>query len=194
MADMPRVVDHEHRRAQIIASTRAVLARDGIEGATMRNIARQARCTTGRITHYFADKDELMIAVLRSIHRSSRQRMESVLDDGGNLLERAITTSMPLDSERRDEWAIWVTFWAHAVHSDALQAELRIRYAEWTALVAGLLGTEPESPTVTMLVASIDGLGTRIALDPNGVPDVERSVSIIVATAIAAANASATTS
>lgn len=122
-----------------------------------------------------------MIAVLRSIHRSSRQRMEDVLDDGDNLVQRVINTTMPLDDERRDEWVIWVTFWAHAVQSDALRAELSVRYADWTGLLAGLLGTHPDNPDVTMLVALIDGLGTRIALDPGGIADAERSVSAIVA-------------
>ena len=190
---MPRVVDHELRRDQIIRATRAVLARDGVDGATMRNIARQARCSTGRITHYFADKDELMIAVLRSIHLSSRQRMDSVLEDGDNRLERVINATMPLDDERRDEWAIWVTFWAHAVQNDTLQTELSVRYADWTALLAGLLGTDPDNTAVTMLVALIDGLGTRIALDPAGIPDVERRVSTVVATTIAAANLNTST-
>lgn len=183
---MPRVVDHEQRRQQIVRATRAVLARDGVDGATMRNIARQARCTTGRITHYFAGKDELMVAVLRSIHRSSRQRMERALGDGDDRLDRVINATMPVDQERWDEWAIWMTFCAHAAHSEALRSELRLRYADWTNLLAGLLGTETDSPSVTMLVALIDGLGARIALDPAVIPDVDRRVSAIIETAITA--------
>jgi AcrR family transcriptional regulator len=179
---MPRIVDHDQRRAQIVRATRRVLARDGVDGATMRNIAKQARCTTGRITHYFADKDELMIAVLRSIHGSSRRRIERALQNDQDDLGRVIEATLPLDDERREEWVGWVSFWAQAARSDALQAELSVRYTDWTELLAVLLGTETGDPAVTMLVALIDGVGTRIALDPDGIPDAEHAVSAIVAT------------
>lgn len=151
----------------------------------MRMIARQAKCTTGRITHYFADKDELMIAVLRSVHRSSRERMESALTADDNRLEHVITAALPLDDDRREEWLIWVTFWALAVPSDALQQELGKRYADWTALLASMIGAAPDDSVVTTLVSLIDGLGTRLALDPTGVSDLERCVAAVVAHAAA---------
>lgn len=88
---------------------------------------------------------------------------------------------------------VWATFWAHAVQSDALPAELRERYADWTALLAGLIGAELDNIAVTSLVASIGGLGTRIALDPGGVPDVEQGLATVVELAISAADPSTRT-
>lgn len=164
---MPKEVDHDQRRAEIVRAARTVLARDGVDGATMRRIAREASCTTGRITHYFVDKDELMIAVLRSVHHSSRQRMEVALREpnGDARLERIIEATLPLDDERRDEWSIWITFLAYAVSSDALQTELKVRYDDWSALLANVVETDPQSDTVRALVALIDGLGARGTVD-----------------------------
>lgn len=175
---MPKEVDHDERRAEIVCAARTVLARDGVDGATMRRIAREARCTTGRITHYFVDKDELMIAVLRSVHRSSRQRMEAALrdPDGDARLERVIEAALPLDAERRNEWSIWMTFLAHAVTSAALQSELKVRYVDWSALLAGVMGTEPDSDTVAVLVALIDGLGMRGTVDASSRLDSVRLI------------------
>jgi TetR/AcrR family transcriptional repressor of bet genes len=178
---VPRVVDHQQRREQIVSATRSVLASNGLDGTTMRNIARHARCTTGRITHYFDSKDELMIAVLRSIHCASRQRLERELEPGDDALRRTILSTLPLDAERRDEWAIWVSFWANAIQSDALRSELSVRYAAWTELLAGILGTRSDDPNVTLLVAWIDGLGTRIVLDPNGIDGIEAIVDATLA-------------
>lgn len=165
---MPRVVDHDQRRAEIVRAAHVVLARDGVDGATMRRIARKARCTTGRITHYFADKDELLIEVLRSIHRRTRERIRSALraPDSDSRFERVIEAALPLDSERLEEWRVWLTFWAYGLSSEALRDELRIRYDDWSALLAASTGLPPDGPETRTLVALIDGLGTRATLAP----------------------------
>lgn len=141
----------------------------------MRRIATAAGCTTGRITHYFADKDELMIAVLRSAHRSSRERIEATLrsTSGDAQLEGVIAAALPLDAERRDEWSIWMTFLAHATTSALLQDELRVRYDDWSALLARVIDDEPNSHAVKRLVAYIDGLGTRFTVGAIDHADIE---------------------
>ena len=176
--EVPKAVDHDQRRAEIVRAARVVLARDGIDGATMRRIASEAQCTTGRITHYFVDKDDVMIAVLRSVHHSSRQRMEAALrePDAQARLERVIEAALPLDAERRDEWSIWMTFLAHAVHSAALQAELKVRYDDWSALLAGVVEDDPGSEAVRRFVALIDGLGMRVTVDASSRLDIVRMI------------------
>jgi AcrR family transcriptional regulator len=62
----PNGDDRIGRRAMIIAATIRVLSREGIRGATMRAIAREMGLTTGIISHYFKDKDELMHEALQT--------------------------------------------------------------------------------------------------------------------------------
>lgn len=119
-----------------------------------------------------------MIAVLRSVHRSSRQRMEVALNgpDREARLERVIDAALPLDSERRDEWAIWMTFLAQAVSSAALQTELRVRYEDWSSVLADVVGIDPESDTIRALVGLIDGLGMRATVDASTRGDILRLI------------------
>ncbi len=53
------------RRTLIVKAARDVFAREGLDGASMRSIARSAGCTTGAIYPYFHGKEELYSAVLR---------------------------------------------------------------------------------------------------------------------------------
>ncbi|MEY4377816.1 MAG: hypothetical protein RJB26_2366 [Pseudomonadota bacterium] len=54
------------RRAEIIAATLRVIGQTGISGATMRGIAREMGLTTGVISHYFRDKNELLQEALQT--------------------------------------------------------------------------------------------------------------------------------
>jgi AcrR family transcriptional regulator len=44
---MPKIVDWDARRDEILSATWRVIVRDGIAGATVRAIAREAGCSPG---------------------------------------------------------------------------------------------------------------------------------------------------
>ena len=58
------MVDQTERRTQVAAAARAVIARDGLEGASVRRVAAEAGSSTTVVTHYFADKDALLLAAV----------------------------------------------------------------------------------------------------------------------------------
>ena len=58
------VADGQDRRAEVVAATRRVIARDGLDKASMRAIAQELGCTTGVLTHYFRDKEAMLDVVL----------------------------------------------------------------------------------------------------------------------------------
>ena len=55
-----------NRKSEIVAATIRVIERKGINGASMRAIAQELGLTTGVITHYFSDKDQLLLEVLQT--------------------------------------------------------------------------------------------------------------------------------
>ena len=57
-------VDPAQRKNEIVAVTFDLIARDGIESATMRQVATAAGATTGRVTHHFATRAELLVGTL----------------------------------------------------------------------------------------------------------------------------------
>jgi AcrR family transcriptional regulator len=176
-AGVPKVVDVEARRREILEATWRVIAREGIEAATMRRIAESAGCTTGLVTHYFAGKDEILIAALREVHAAAGRRMVACLAERRGLaaLEAVLLEALPLDAERVQEWKVWLTFWGQALTARALVAEQRSRYAEWRRVVRELLRQarrdrelDPAANVegcVDETIALVDGLGIQAVFE-----------------------------
>lgn len=174
---MPKVVDHAQRRQELVAATWTVIAGEGIDAATIRRIAEAAGCTTGRITHYFDAKDDILVAALRAVHLAAASRMASAIatgdDNPTNTLRAVISEALPHDAERRTEWRVWLAFWSRAAGTQALRDEQTRRYAEWRALLTSLVAAVPprraravNEVTVDLLSAAIDGLGIQAVLEP----------------------------
>ena len=62
-----RPTNHDERRRRIAAVTVEVIARDGLEAATVRRIATELGGPTKIVTHYFSDKHELLVWTYRSL-------------------------------------------------------------------------------------------------------------------------------
>src|SRR5688572_22677447 len=56
---MPKIVDPQRRRDEIAAVTLAVISKVGLENTTIRMISREGGFSSGVISHYFRDKNEL---------------------------------------------------------------------------------------------------------------------------------------
>ena len=75
---MARQADHVERRRLFAAAALNVISRDGLEGLTLREVAREAGFTTGALTHYFQSKDEVLIAASEYAADQVRAPMEEV--------------------------------------------------------------------------------------------------------------------
>src|SRR4051812_2218392 len=101
-------------RERIIEAGARAVAVHGIHGASMRVIAAEAGVSTGFITHYFADKNEVMEAVLDATNQAAGRRVLRAIRSDGTALERlraAVETMLPVDRARRQEWHVWVAVW-----------------------------------------------------------------------------------
>jgi len=169
---MPRLVDHDARKRELLDASLALVASEGIEAATLRRLARAADCTTGAITYYFEGRDALLVAMLRRAHQTTGARMLRAAGRGASPRDRlwaVLMEALPLDPERLAEWRVWLAFWGAAAGNPALVEENLARYAEWRALlqtlVRDLAGTEADLPLrVDALMGLIDGFGLQIAL------------------------------
>ena len=173
-----------------MAATWRVIAEDGLEAATVRRIAEAAGCTTGRVTHYFESKDDVLVAALRQVHRSAAERMVPHLALTGHAALRSVLLeALPLDDRRRVEWRVWVAFWGRAAADAELRTEQERRYAAWRALLEDLLrravpslGAQARRTSVDVVAAAIDGLGIQATLEPGVFSQrrLERAVDVLL--------------
>ena len=164
---MPKTVNPIEKRAEFIAASWNVIAERGFGAVSMRSVAAAAGCTTGALTHYFSDRNTLLIEALRAAHIAAAKRMVVVAGMGDSDFERlraVLLESLPLDDERYREWRVWLAFWEASMSDQNLATENRRRYSEWQALVADLLTPLSESAETAaeFLIALTDGLGLNI--------------------------------
>lgn len=178
---MPKVVDHDLRREEIAEAAWRVIARHGLHAATVREIASEARSSTGVLAHYFRDKDELLLYALRLATERTARRMAHRIRGASEpeALRAVLLEALPLDDERQVEWRIWLSFWGYAVSDTLLTREQKKRYAQWRGLVRNLIlacqrqgairhgiAAEEEADSI---VALIDGIGIQATFEPDRV-------------------------
>lgn len=121
---MPRVVDHDQRRVEIIEAACRVIARSGWDSATMAVIAAEAGYANGALKPYFSTKDDLLAAAFDHVSVQTARRMaDATVGKRGLAALRAYCREiLPLNDTTRDEARIVVPFWYKALTTAHLAA------------------------------------------------------------------------
>jgi len=178
---MPKLVDHDERRMQIAESVLRVVAREGVRGVTMRDIAREADWSIGVITHYFDDKQALLVAALAQATARVRVRMEeaSAITDPQKRICALLEAGMPLDPARTATCRIFFYFWAEGAVDKGVRAELARSYVWWRVAVRkaieaareeGLFPSLSAGALTEALVGVAEGLGVQGMFDSKTMP------------------------
>jgi AcrR family transcriptional regulator len=186
---MPKIVDWDARRDEILSATWRVIARDGIARATIRAIAREANCSRGILAHYFDDKADILGSALVMSHRRVAARMDAAAESlhGIDALRVVMLEALPLDERRDLEAQIEISFWGRALGNPALRD---LQHSEFDHLLARLrrhlreaagLGQLREGIDIGLaahqLVVLIDGISAERVLYPDRVtPDRQRKM------------------
>jgi AcrR family transcriptional regulator len=114
---VPKLVDSQQRRAELAEAVWTVIRRDGLQRASVRNVARQAGLSTGSLRHYFATQSELLCFAMRLVGDRAAARIAALepAADARLAAERLLHELVPLDDERRAEAEVWVAFTGHAL-------------------------------------------------------------------------------
>ena len=184
---MPKIVDWDARRDEILSATWRVIARDGLARATIRAIAREASCSPGILAHYFDDKADILGSALLMSHRRVAARMDTGTEglSGLEALKVVMLEALPLDERRDLEAQIEISFWGRALGT----AELReLQHTEFDHLCARLrrhlkeachrgelAGSVDISLATHQLVVLIDGLSAERVLYPGRVTPQRQS-------------------
>lgn len=111
---MPKIVDHEERRAHIVEAVTEIIMRDGFDRVTMREIAAEAGYAHGAITRYFPNKQSLLTAAFLHVFRESHIDAQLAGKRGLDGLRTLIGELLPADEERRRRARVVLTFWDRA--------------------------------------------------------------------------------
>ena len=187
---MPKIVDHDERRREIVRATWRVIRRIGVDATTVRAIAKEAGFSNGVLAHYFTNKEELLILAHEQAFQQASDRMDEKATGAVGLehLRALLLEALPLDEERDLEAYIDVSFWAQSLVNDRLrkvrtESHIAAR-ANWLANItalrdAGFITTPtPDDVLADELLMVIDSLSAQALLFPD-VITVERQIVLV---------------
>ena len=181
---VPKIVDAGVRRQDVVQAVLRIIAVDGLERASLREVADEAGLAVGSVRHYFQGSEELLVFSFGTVVDGVVSRLQSllpaVLDAGAASPEQreAVLTllggMLPLDEETAVEACAWLAFKNAARIRPVLAAEADRSHREVAAIVGTLVSTllpddEPQENLVVeaeRLLAMLDGLCMHALLQP----------------------------
>jgi len=185
---LPKIVDHNERRQEVIRATWRVIAREGIANATTREIAREANCSSGILAHYFKDKADIMASAMLAAHQDVRVRADPNLT-GLASLRQFMLECLPLDERRRFLAVVEASFWGQAVgnprllelnadETDSFRGRLRVRLQDARDQDELKPGVDIEAVILELHVL-MDGVSIQAALSPRTAPKNKQQVAML---------------
>ena len=183
---MPRIVDHVRRREELARLVVGIVQREGAEHATVRRISKVGGFSSGVLTHYFRDKDELIVFAFQWVARATFQELEQVVtaaQPGLPRLRAALEFMVPATSAPSFT-RLWLSLWGGAMGNPALARVHRAYYARWRRHLRRFLDeavrrgqvAAPDSPrdATDLLATAIDGLWIGASFEPARYPPRRR--------------------
>lgn len=130
---MPKLVDYEVRRAEIIEAVWSLISARGFQAVTMRDLAAEAGYANGALTRYFPDKESVLRAAFRRAFDATNERAVAAIGDLGGIeaLRRLALEIMPTDEVKLREARVVIGFWDYAVGDPALARYYADTTTEW---------------------------------------------------------------
>jgi AcrR family transcriptional regulator len=169
---MPKVIDIDERRQELTDAAARLIARSGLGAATLRDVAAEAGLTTGALTHYFADKRELLhCTFMASLQLRRARRPDDRPDDPHAALRAALAGALPMDEDTRRHWMVTVAFCAEAAGDAELAATQRDAYRDYRSRVTRLVercidvSADDDLKIAEQLIAAVDGVALQALFD-----------------------------
>ncbi|AII07480.1 TetR/AcrR family transcriptional regulator [Rhodococcus opacus] len=130
------------RRTAILDAAAQLIAERGYHSVRISDIAQVVGTSTGAVHYYFPGKSDVLTAALRhaidnAFDRQSREL--KAIDNAHERLLRLIDMQLPRVGPLRDEWSIWLQFWAEATLRPELRPFHNTYYARWHETVVKIV-------------------------------------------------------
>lgn len=182
---MPKFVDAALRRQEVVEAVFRIVAADGLERASLREVAEEAELAVGSVRHYFASSEELLTHSFGVVVDRISGRLDAAearLADtapGSAEHRRGVLTLLaellPLDEERAVDACVWMAFKNAARTRPFLAPEADRSHRTVAAVVGRLMmelaensGTDRQQlvTEAERLLATLDGLTMHALLQP----------------------------
>lgn len=113
---MPKIVDHQERRRQIMEASLEVFLRRGYHGVSLRDLCREVGTNTGILYHYFHSKEDLFHKTVEYFCARDESEVMTQMAKISDPMDR-IAAAIHLWERRGQEWAKLLMLWLDFVIS-----------------------------------------------------------------------------
>ncbi|MFJ7666160.1 TetR/AcrR family transcriptional regulator [Lysinibacillus sp. NPDC097195] len=119
-------MNHEERKASIAQATWKVIARDGLKGATVRSIAKEAKLSLGAVRYYFNTQEELIIFAMELVEQQVNERIAKHLQKPlpiKQMIVAILLELVPISEQHIIEMQVWLEYVSYKVRNGDPPAE-----------------------------------------------------------------------
>jgi AcrR family transcriptional regulator len=172
---MSRAAKAAQTRERILEAARRILAEGGVERLTTRRVAELAGVSHGMVHYHFADKRDLIVALVVHARRDWVEPLEELVDGPGTSRARMrAVISWMAEPATTDVMRVHQSLFVFALGDDVVRRRLAAEFARWRAPFVKLfadLGDELgigglDSGVGEAFAAAADALVQQQSLDP----------------------------
>lgn len=176
--EITKTMSYSDRRLEVTEAAWRVIIREGLDRTSMRAIAQELGSSTGVVTHYFRDKDELTLFALERVFENLFEDMKTCAEgrQGTDRLEQMIFAALPFETTGIPGWQVWVAFLGYAIGREKLIEEHQKRYELLRQIICQELAELQAAKLIradldltleaNALIAIVDGIGTGVVINP----------------------------
>ncbi|MFS4095591.1 TetR/AcrR family transcriptional regulator [Streptomyces sp. AF1A] len=178
------------RRTEFLEAAWRLISQHGYHAVRIADIARACGTSSGAVHYYFPTKQDVLNAALLHCVASAFERQSGELrsvDSAHARLLRLIDMQLPAGGRVRDEWLVWLQFWAETALRPELRSIHNDFYTRWREAVVrivrrgqhqGQFRADTDAEQLALgLTALTDGLAIQVLTGAPGVtPERMRGV------------------
>jgi AcrR family transcriptional regulator len=185
-------------KADVLHGAGRVIARRGADATRFRDVATETGSAVSTLQYSFGSREDLIIAAFEDAAATDLSRIRQAAEgaDGPvDALRAVVRESVVADSETeaRDGWLLWVEYWRAAARDEELRSGSAAVYAEWRALVGGVLAEGCAAgvfradldidQAAIQVLALLDGVGVPLVLRHPGMSSAGAAEAVLDALA-----------
>ena len=182
---MPKIVDHDERRSDIVDAMWRVVEHSGFEAVSIRSVAAEAGMSKATIGHYFRKRSDLIsYAVERNIITVTSELVKLDLDTCTvDVAVEALMVTIPTTPQRRQQSQVWLSLLAsHNLDPDISRSLTHLNVTVRVGLMVVLRALRKQGVVAAnrdlllesaRLHAYVDGLSLQTLTDPATMPPAQ---------------------
>lgn len=182
----------DERRADILRAATRVIARNGVHGLRIQDVAEEAGISQPLVSRHFRSREQLILEAFVRADERALDILSEVGAGAGNGMDRLRATleaALRPDERLRESWSMWREILAFGTFVPEISAAVLERQRRFVALIAeivhagradGSMRTSTEPGDVGLVaIALLDGFGISLRY---GVVDRAKALALMDAT------------